>query len=656
MRILVGWRTGIARGAVWCLVLGLLLTGLAGCSKGDGRGRVKRAAGSPVEPADLVGRWKMALMQFPMEVDFGIFNIEHKNKKFEVTLVGEDKEPGSAKLTVAEIKDDGQVRLEVELMGQTANFEGRLDGEGIWGTMMYPKGQLVPAKLIPTELDKLDPEQKPEYMASAADFMNAVNSADKYVALNEFVKKPESNKSPVLLEAYSRLAQHLKDEKLNSKQIREFVAEYRQAVAVWGSRMAPFVDLEVVRALAQQELELKLAAELLTTAETQITDDYPLEWKVQLADNWVRLGDPARALKTLAPLRAANPTQPFLRLVYAQAKELAKDDDAALKEYAELAILPQFEGMLAEKERGNKSLVLPSESAARLWKKKHGDSTQGLDGFLRVAYNDLMNLYVPKRTITKRQPLAQVVLAEITTGSGCSPCVPIDVAGEAVHRAFSTDELIVIRYHAHSPLPDPLANEQGMERQEYYGEKGTPQLHINGLSVPRVGGVIMQAPNLARMLGLGIEEELKKTSPVGIRLSATRAGDDITIQAAVSGIKTTDNDPRLILVLVENEIDFQALNGIRIHNGVARDFPGGTQGVKLKPGPEVEHAHTVSIPKLRAEQAAHLKLFEEKMARDFPSKPVAFKKLQVVAIVQNHITKSYMQSKLVDVTEAAPTK
>ena len=655
VRTIGGRGVSLGAGLVWCLVFAVLMSGLGGCEGGGRKARVARAPGSPVDPDELTGRWKLAYAQIPVELDFCLIDIEHNNKKYEVRLLTDKEHPSELKLKTADVKDDGQVRLEIEAGGLSWSYHGRLDGETIWGTLMVPQFQILPAKLERTELKVLDHSKEPPQIASLPDLIGAENAADKYVALNEFVHKQDSYRSPLLFEGYAGMAKYFKAEKLKLADIKELLAEFRKAVDVWGPRLAPRVDLEFGKALAQQEIEPELAKELLSAAEKQFSADTPGDWKVHLADAWVMVGDHERGLKLLKPLQELDPSNPYIQMVYAQAKEKAKDNAEALKVYAGLAMLPLFEQMWATQRGNTSAVVLPSERVARLWKEKNGD-TKGLDEFLKKAYEDQMKLYVPQRKITKREADSQVMLAEVFTGSSCNPCVPLDIAAEALRRSFSPQELIVIKYHEHAPLVDPLANDGTMERLSAYAGKGTPMLYVNGFEVPGVGGTVLQASShIARLRG-GIENELKKKAPASIKLSATREGDDIEIKAAVTGIKTTDNDPRLYLVLVENGIEFPAMNGIRVHNGVARAFPGGAAGTKLKPGEVKEHVHKVSIEGVRKELAAHLKQFEDRAGREFPMKPMELKNLQIVAFVQNQITKSYMQAAVVDIPEATAAK
>lgn len=652
MRISDGWRSKSGAVLAGLLILGLLLPGLSGCGRGGrGRPRVNRAPGSAVTPDELTGRWKLQHVQIPVEVDFVLLDIGYEKDQYSIKLIAADKHPAKPKLKSYEVKNDGQVNLELETGAAVWSFQGRLDGESIWGTLLLPQFELSAAKLERSELEELDFKKEPERISALADLMAATNAADKFVSIDEFVKKKESYRSPLLIEAYGELAHYLKSENFPLEKVQEFVAEYRKAVEVWGPRMAPRVDLEVGRALTRQELFPDYAKELLSRAESKIDADYPLEWRIQLAENWVNAGDPERGLKLLKPLQDQDATNPLIRMVYAKAKEKLKDVDEALKAYAGLAMLPQLELTMAS--RGpNPNLVLPSESAARLWKEKHGD-TKGLDAYLKEAYDDQMKMFVPQRTPTKRAANGKVILLELFTGAGCPPCVPADIACDSLHKAFSPQEVVVIKYHQHIPLPDPLTNEGGMERAQFYGADKAPTLMFNGNSVIGVSGFVGQAAGLISRLKGAIDIELKETSPVEVTVSAVRTDDDIEIKASVAGITTTDNDPRLILVLIENDIAYQAHNGIRIHNSVARGFAGGSLGTKLAVG-KSDHVQKISLSKLRSDLAAHLKTAEEQVGQQFRVKPMALANLQVVAIIQKQITKTYVQAALTDVVTTKP--
>lgn len=658
MRIFERHRSGIIRGLVGVCMLAGLLPLLTGCD-GKPRGkRTARSANEKVDPGELTGKWSLKYVQTSpqdaVEIDFVLVDITHKDNKYEAKIFGLDKFPAPPKLKLASIKDNGEVRLEVSVGDAVSwSFQGNLDGESVWGTLMAPHFQLAPAKMVRTQQKEIDFSKQPERVAALGEFMGARSASDKYVALDEFIKRKESNRSPLLIEAYGILAFYVKAEKLTLDNVKTLVANFRKATEIWGPRMAPKVDLDVGKALALQEIYPEYTRELLDRAEQGITDEYPLEWKAQLAESRLVLHEPEHALKLLKPLREQDEMNPMLNMVYAKAKEDIKDFDEAIKTYARLAVLPQFEHLMTHGSGGAPGLVLPSESVAKLWKEKHGD-TKELDQYLKQTYTDLMKQYVPKHAAVERPANARVSLLELFTGAGCDPCVPADIGCEALRSAYSNQELVMIKYHTHIPMPDPLANDPNMRRFEMYHGQGTPMMIINGQVVANPGGMVNQAPQLIKNLQLAIDEEAKKAAPVELKLSATQQGNEVKIKGSVNGITTTDNDPRLIVILLENEISFHAPNGIRLHNCVTRAFPDGPSGIKLTPGKEIPYEATISLDKVKTELTGYIAKLEKDVGGPFPTKPLDLAKLQVAAFVQNNITKSYMQAAVVDVTPAQP--
>lgn len=612
---------------------------LPGCGDSKPKRSVSRVPGGPVQPDDLVGVWKVAYVQIPREFDFCLIDISHKDKKYTVQLQGMEKYKDVLKLKSYEIKDNGDVRLAFDAGGLEWSFQGKLDGENIWGNLMLPRFQLAAAKLERTELTELDPNEEPREISALGQFLTAANSGDKFVELDQFVR--QAHRSPLLIEAYGQLARHLKAEKIDLAGIKEFITRYRSAIEIWGSKIAPRVELEVGRALALQKYELPLAKELLDVADQKITADYPMEWRIQLADAWILMGEGEAALKIIKPLREENPSNPFVSMEYAQVMELMKDDEEALRLYAGLSVIPEFERMWNGREPGT-AIVLPSEAAARLWKKKNGD-TKGLDAFLKTAYEEQMDLYVPKHKMEARPANAQVALVELFTGSSCGPCVAADIAAESVSKAYSRNELIVLKFHEHAPLPDPLANFAGMVRFDAYKGQGTPTFMVNGQPLMGIAGGLLAAPSAVGRLQMVVDELLKKTTPVSLKLTGSRTDDQIEVEVTVKGIPKSDDDTRLFLVVAENEIDFDAPNGIRYHNFVARGTMGDVGGIKLKTGDSQLNQKT-EIATLRAEITKHLKQFEDQSGKEFPHKPLEFGHLNVIGIVQNVRTMEYLQA------------
>jgi hypothetical protein len=644
-------RTRLSHWITWCVLIGLLLPGLSGCFGGKQRkGAAGRAAGSAIDPDDITGRWKLSIANRGAQSDVGLLEISYDAKqaenKYSMKLLGLPEDVQSIVLKGLKVTDDGKVDFDIDVPnGVVSNFSGRLDGEAIWGSYLMPHFQLVPCKLERTDLEKLD-KPEPTPVSHFEDFMKAQNSNDSYVAMDTLSEK--ANRSPLLFEVYDSMAGHFKKEKFTKEGVLEFIEKYRKAIEVWGPRLAPLVDLNVGHALAKQELYPELAQSLLETAESKLTDDYPLEFTAKLVDAWILVGKPENALKRLPKLLEEDPANPNLIWLYARAKESAKDTDAAMLAFTKVAVLPGFEQQIR-----NPTMELASQSAFRLWKSKHDNTTTGFDDFVQKAYLEVMKAFVPQRTPNKRDAKAMVPMFEMFTSTGCAPCIGADIAMEALRKSYSNQEVVILKYHTHSPYLDPLANDVGAARMKYYGASETPAVVFNGqiLDQPLGVAVATGAGQILNFLRSGVESEAKKTSPLEIEVTAKRTGDEIEIKANVSGILSLQHHPHLYIALVENDVFCPGPNGILFHDCVVRAFAGGSRGIELPKG-NSSHVEKMSLSQLKQELLAQLSVVE--MDRKLPLKPMEFRKLQVAAFIQPTFTKVVLQSVLVDVTGDVP--
>lgn len=149
--------------------------------------------------------------------------------------------------------------------------------------------------------------------------------------------------------------------------------------------------------------------------------------------------------------------------------------------------------------------------------------------------------------------------------------------------------------------------------------------------------------------------ETQADPEIAIDLKASRQQDTIQVAASVSGLTPDMTNVRLMLVLAESDISYQAFNGIRHHDMVVRQLIGGDRGTSVKDG-VLAYQGTVNVEELRDRLHAYLTEFEENQGVEFASMPLELKNLSVVAFVQEVDTRKVLQSVVIPVTGAVAAK
>jgi hypothetical protein len=246
----------------------------------------------------------------------------------------------------------------------------------------------------------------------------------------------------------------------------------------------------------------------------------------------------------------------------------------------------------------------------------------------------------------------RVALVELFTGAQCPPCVAADLAFDALGKGFKPTEAVRLEYHLHVPGPDPLTCLAGLARQELYSNaiEGTPTMFINGRRTAGLGGSRQDAPDKYAELAGIVEGVVEEAAQATIKVTATRKGDQVEIKAEVSDLDEPGDAVRLRLVLVEDEVAYTGRNGISGYQHVVRSFPGGAEGTSLKAKAATKTV-TVDLDALRKELTAYLDKYAAE--NPFPSKarPLALKKLSVVAFIQNDKTGEVLQAAQAEVAE-----
>ncbi|MFN7927775.1 MAG: tetratricopeptide repeat protein [Blastocatellia bacterium] len=253
--------------------------------------------------------------------------------------------------------------------------------------------------------------------------------------------------------------------------------------------------------------------------------------------------------------------------------------------------------------------------------------------------------YKPTAARTNR-----VVLAEVFSGSSCAPCIATDLAVEAALKRYSTKELAVLMYHVQIPDLDPLTNPTGEARQDFYGARVAPLVYVNGALQRGLGGYRDKAEESWAKLTPVIDKALDAPSEAAIRISAMRQGPTIKVKLGIEKIRSNASTLRLHLALVEDEVRYTGVNGIRFHPMVVRAMAGEkAAGWAVKADETPAFEHTFEVQKIEAATKTYLDEYELN-GRALPVKfedkkhAIDVNKLSLVAFLQDPQTKQILQA------------
>jgi hypothetical protein len=243
------------------------------------------------------------------------------------------------------------------------------------------------------------------------------------------------------------------------------------------------------------------------------------------------------------------------------------------------------------------------------------------------------------------------VLVELFTGAQCPPCVAADLGFDGLEKTYKSTDVILLQYHLNIPAPDPLANADSEARQQYYGDEveGTPTIFFDGKSRAGGGGPLAAGKNkYAEYRGV-INPLLEATGPAPkLRVSASRKGDKLEIQAEVADLESPGEKTRLRLALVEEQVRYVGTNSLRFHHHVVRALPGGAAGFPLTQK-SARHTATLDLGELQKALRSSMAKFNKRGSAD--KKLIPFNNLRVVAFIQSDESKQILQAMQVEVGE-----
>jgi hypothetical protein len=246
----------------------------------------------------------------------------------------------------------------------------------------------------------------------------------------------------------------------------------------------------------------------------------------------------------------------------------------------------------------------------------------------------------------------RAVLVELFTGAQCPPCIAADLAFDVLGKTYKPADVVLLQYHLHIPGADPLTNPDTEGRHRFYEDEieGTPTILFNGKAGASGGGSADAAQEKYKEYRKVIDPLLEKPTSIKLKANAVRKGDKLEITAQASGVDKPGEKLRLRLALVEEQVRYTGGNGLRYHHHVVRALPGGAEGMALKEKTGKQTA-TVDLQELREKWNRYLNAAAKRLRFTNSSRPMEFRKLAVVAFVQDDATKEVLQAVQVPVTE-----
>lgn len=547
--------------------------------------------------------------------------------------------------------------------GKTKAFEfaGQLVKGQIVGAISVPSGEVLAMRLTATDERTFAriPEFRP--FEEQHDFVSLVQSAVPEEDIKELAKNYPA--SPMLKVAFIGIIEQMMQRNASDEDISKLIALMNASLKDWGAQARAASMMEIMSRLILSNYETDRVAkwvdETAAAFEAAELKTELVNRRIDSLREMVELRRAIQALDTKSPekrdegrkiaegLLKKNQFQLGLLWKLAEAAREDKRTDEALKWYSQIAVFPLQEALLKgqwARDRSGIQNISPTERVAQLWKEKTGGS-EGLDQFLNKVYREELLAFAGE-PVTKRanENSNRVALMELFTGARCEQCVCADVALAGIEKIYPQSMVVTLRYHQHIPGHDPLATEDGEARlYNFYRGQGTPTMELNGHDVLQTGGMLGRMFDVIPALKKAIETELEKTTDFKIELTAKREGDDIKINAAVTGDGLDKGKKRLRIVLAESEIDFTAANGVRRHDMVVRQMLAGEEGVAVADGKLVYEGQT-NVAKVKAAQLKYLEDFASNQRVEFPVKPAEFKKLSIVAWVQDDATREVLQA------------
>lgn len=577
----------------------------------------------------------------------------------------------------AEILDKGKEVLPAKIVSssasdQTVEFEESLQNEGIevlrinfqgklkpnlgviFGNISFNNENCTPALLIPTDDTTFANIKGPIPSPGAKELTAAMQSQKPFESLKEFTQKLPL--APLTMDAYPTLVAFAISQKKSKEIIEDIIKRYLETSDLWGKRQRVNSLVTVSAMLAKSDTDSDLAIKYLDQADELIKDGVkPIkDWKSEMALARARAGLKSKDSEQIKVagnlLQKEFEKTPYDREILRELANYEKTHGSIDKAIDHFGILAGSPITMRERQLMAASLQNPAaikfenprDTLTALWKEKNG-STDGLDDYLTKSFKRFLKSFVSKEA--KSVDLKKgnrVSLIELFTGAACPPCVAADLATGAIEESFPPSKVIVLRYHQHIPAPDPLTNTDSEARFSLYNHRGTPSTNLNGQMVPQIFGGVEQINSSYQTLLEALIPELSKNTDVKINLSANVKDGNLELKADVTGTDKIEENLRLVAVIAEDELEFNAPNGVNIHDMIVRSMLGEPDGIPAVDG-KLTLNKSLPLDEFKSRLTNYLSAFEEKTNVNFTGAPLALDKLHLVVFVQGELSRDVFQ-------------
>ncbi len=617
--------------------------GGANPAAGTEQGGTKQIIPINRDPQSLEGNWVMLLTDQGRDKYIWIVRLSKgADGKLGAEFVDATRDRLKPQIVEAAV-EDSLVRLKIKNTIAMIDFQGVFDGRAIRGTLANGTQALYPARLLNTDEISLTDYVDDAGPPGSDVFQKAIVAMKQQPDLKEIVRLASENRtSPTSLDVLGGLVANQSKFRVSDAELVEAIDEYLECAKLWGPRMVVKVALGSAESLVNGRRQPETSLKLLARAEEAHADKSDEFFKrylanfrdaanIQIALNQSRSeseADRAEAHDTLTKLLAAQPYNAEVLLALATRCQATKQTDEAIAYYSDIVALPLLEPYLMSLRAGQPAGdPTPSELLKKLWTERQGDDT-GLAEHLAETYRTKIDVLI--REIREKSPKPasadvgdHTVLVELFTGAQSPACIASDLAMTAMSAEYPLTDLVVLRYHQHIPGPDGMANQDGEDRFAYYEGASIPAVAVDGMvldanQIPYAGPVQYTgtAYNVIRQF---IDLRRKQSTPIRLQLEAGVVEGELSVQAEVTGV-TEEQLPmlRLRLALAEDLVEAVTQNGVRRHEMLVREMPGGARGIAPKKG-ELKFAYSMPVTDLQLHLDEYIQRYESGKKLKFPA-------------------------------------